>query len=273
MERRVLFRVLLTLFFVGALALAFGMRLVKTDQEEEWVPYVPYPEQVDLEFWLENQVAYVKVCITFGDAGYNVSDWGDVVREGYELWVNSEIWDWTGPAALVITTFCYTYNLGELEDGTYTFTFKAWNFTVKSIRFTIGRLISTVSIDPDALYLWTAGKWITAHVELPEGYNVSDINVTSILLNETVSVRLLDMPTEVGDSDQDGVPDLMVKFDRAEVVSYILANVNLTKLFEERFMTITLTVTGKLNDGTPFKGSDTIRIIRPNIGRPRLIPC
>jgi|GEM_PF-4741931 hypothetical protein len=139
-------------------------------------------------------------------------------------------------------------------------------------------LSATVDIAPDTLNLKSKGRWITCYIELPEGYNVSDIDVTSILLNETVSVYLLDVPapkpvpTEVGDYDEDGIPDLMVKFDRAEVISYILANVNLTKLFEERFMTITLTVTGKLNDGTLFQGSDTIRIIRPNIGRPGLIP-
>jgi len=40
-----------------------------------------------------------------------------------------------------------------------------------------------------------------------------------------------------------------------------LANVNMTELIEKRFITVTLTITGKLYDGTPFQGSDTIRII------------
>lgn len=38
-------------------------------------------------------------------------------------------------------------------------------------------------------------------------------------------------PTEIGDYDHDGAPDLIVKFDRAEVISYILANTEATNKF------------------------------------------
>ena len=124
--------------------------------EERWIPYVPSPEQVDLEFWIEDQVAYVKVSITFYDAEYNISNWGDVVKDGHEIWADSEIWDWTGPAALVITTLCHTYNLGELKHGTYTFTSKAWSLPVKSIVFTIpplpGDTDGDFNVDLDDLY-------------------------------------------------------------------------------------------------------------------------
>ena len=79
------------------------------------------------------------------------------------------------------------------------------------------------------------------------------------MLNDTISAEV--HPTGIGDYDDDGIPDLMVKFDRADVISYIVTNVNMTKLFEERFMTVTLTITGYLNDDTPFQGSDTIKIL------------
>jgi len=121
---------------------------------------------------------------------------------------------------------------------------------------------AAIDINPDTINLKSKGKWNTAFIELPEGYNTSDIDVSTILLNGTIPVDP-DAPTVIGDYDEDGIPDLMVKFDRAEVTSYILANVNMTKLYEERFMTITLTITGKLNDGTVFQGSDTIRIMMP----------
>jgi hypothetical protein len=68
-------------------------------------------------------------------------------------------------------------------------------------------------------------------------------------------------PDGIGDEDSDGIPDLMVKFDRAAVASYILANVESTLLGERRRVTITLTVTGNLSDGTAFEGSDTIRVM------------
>jgi len=120
---------------------------------------------------------------------------------------------------------------------------------------------ATIDIDPDTLNLRSKGKWITAYIELPEGYNIEDINVSTIMLNDTVPAEL--RPVTIGDYDDDGIPDLMVKFERAEVISYIIANINVTKLFEERFMTISLTITGYLNDGIQFKGDDAVRIRMP----------
>jgi hypothetical protein len=122
-------------------------------------------------------------------------------------------------------------------------------------------LNATFKINPKALNLRSRGRWITAYIELPEGYNVSDINVSTVLLNGTVQAE--SRPIGIGDEDGDGIPDLMVKFSRAEVISYILANVDVAELFERRFMTITLTTTGCLNDGTPFQGSCNIKIIMP----------
>lgn len=116
-------------------------------------------------------------------------------------------------------------------------------------------VLATVDLHPESLNLRSKGKWITCFIELPEGYDVADIEVTTILLNDTIPAR--SHPIAVGDQDDDGVPGLMVKFDRADVISYICAGVNMTKLFEERFREMTLTVTGELIDGTPFQGSDT----------------
>jgi hypothetical protein len=79
------------------------------------------------------------------------------------------------------------------------------------------------------------------------------------MLNDTIPVE--PKPIIIGDYDNDTIRDLMVKFDRQQVIKYIMANVDLSRLYEERFMTITLTITGKLNNGTPFQGSDTIKII------------
>ncbi|MEM2614823.1 MAG: hypothetical protein QXO15_11480 [Nitrososphaerota archaeon] len=125
----------------------------------------------------------------------------------------------------------------------------------------------TVDVDPDTLNLRSKGKWITAYIELPDGYNVFDINVSALIMNYTVPVNL--KPITVGDYDKDNVLDLMVKFDRQQVIDYILSNVDLEKLYESMFMTVRLTITGKLNDDTPFQGSCTIKIIYqcPRYGR------
>jgi hypothetical protein len=56
----------------------------------------------------------------------------------------------------------------------------------------------------------------------------------------------------IGDYDNDGIPDLMVKFDRATVASWIYHTKGI------RYGNVALTISGTLNDGTPFKGTDTI---------------
>jgi len=147
---------------------------------------------------------------------------------------------------------------------------KSCNWDIWKMEAPKVKVKATVDIDPDALNLGIRGIWITCYIELPEGYNVSDTDVSTIMLNDTVPAEL--HPTEVGDYDGDGVPDFMVKFDEAEVISYILANINMTKLFEEKFMTITLTITGELTDGTPFQGSDTITIMLPSYGKRGTFP-
>jgi hypothetical protein len=112
-----------------------------------------------------------------------------------------------------------------------------------------------MNIKPDTLNLVSGGKWITAYIELPEGHDVWNIDVSTILLNGTVPVDP-SSPTAIGDSDGDGVPDLMVKFDRAAVSSLMLSQgINSGN--------VVLTITGRLCDGTMFEGSDTIRVMLP----------
>jgi len=70
-------------------------------------------------------------------------------------------------------------------------------------------------------------------------------------LNDTVSAEL--SPSAIGDYDEDGVPDLMVKFNRLEIIAYILSKgVN--------YGNVTLTLSGKLAHGLPFEGSCIIKV-------------
>lgn len=114
-----------------------------------------------------------------------------------------------------------------------------------------------VDIDPDTLNLASNGEWITAYIELPEGDSVDAIDVPTILLNGTVSVDL-EAPTEVGDYDLDGIPDLMVKFDRTAVIEW-LGTVDHSE-DTGKSVEVTFVVTGEVA-GTPFEGADTIRVL------------
>lgn len=360
MERKAITGIMLTLFLIFILSVS-----VNSSQSyfvETWIPYVPSSKMVDLKFRMLNGISYIDISITFSDCGFMVSNWGTVVSEGNDFWVNSEIWDWTGPACLMIITESYTYTLGYLEGGNYTFTFKTWEFDVKSISFTVpskpqllletdkdvyilgenvkitlknigtetvmiggypawqiysypeeefvypsifafllwslnpgendtftwnqynaftkspadpgiyvvrdthawglsaffeittSRVVTaTVDMDPPALNLKSEGEWVTAHIELPEGYSVNDIDASSLKLNKTFSVDL-NTSALLGDYDNDGVPDLTVKFNRTELTSYIYYVLGI------KYGNITLTITGKLTDGTLLEGSDIIEV-------------
>ncbi len=54
-----------------------------------------------------------------------------------------------------------------------------------------------IHVDPMTLNLKSQGNWITCYVELPEGYDVNDISVSSIMLNDTVPAE--PKPTAIGD--------------------------------------------------------------------------
>jgi len=114
---------------------------------------------------------------------------------------------------------------------------------------------ATLDVDPHSLNLRSKGLYVTAYLELPEGYDVADINVSSILLNDTVPVDV-GGPTEIGDYDSDGIPDLMVTFNRTMVSEFILSK-------GIKCGNVTLTLTGQLADLTLFEGSDVIRVKMP----------
>jgi len=111
----------------------------------------------------------------------------------------------------------------------------------------IVRIPATIDFDPDTLNLKDKGKYVTVYIELPPGYNVSQIDISSIRLNGTVPA--LTKPTKIGDYDKDNVADLMVKFDRAAVGSTLTPDEQ-----------VEITITGQVA-GIPFEGSDTIRVI------------
>ena len=129
-------------------------------------------------------------------------------------------------------------------------------------------LTASVDVDPDTLNLKSEGKWITAYIQLPENYNVSDIDVSSIKLNNTIAAET--HPTGVGDDDSDGIPDLMVKFNKGAIIYYIEQNIDWStpERTKPLIYAVNLTVTGSLNDGTPFEGTDTIRVLKFLKGHP-----
>jgi hypothetical protein len=85
------------------------------------------------------------------------------------------------------------------------------------------------------------GRWITVYIDLSTGYDVNDIDLSTLLLDGVI-------PAERGEVQGTA---LMVKFDRSDVQDLYMPGNHV------------VTVTGNLLDGTFFEGSDAIRVIEP----------
>ena len=113
-----------------------------------------------------------------------------------------------------------------------------------------------VDINPKTLNLKSNGTWITVLIRLPEDYEVSDINVTTVQLEA--------VPAAWGNVEGN---KLMVKFDRQTVIDYIWAfklyhmGIEWPSPLPKEGVEVELLITGELVDGTPFDGSGTVRVI------------
>jgi PKD repeat protein len=105
---------------------------------------------------------------------------------------------------------------------------------------------ATVDIKPDTLNIRSKGRWITAYIELPDRYSLKEVEISTIKLNDVIPAQK--SPFRIGDYDCDGIPDLMVKFDRSSVKKFLDDPEEI------------LTVTGKIG-GKTFSGSDSIKVI------------
>ena len=105
-------------------------------------------------------------------------------------------------------------------------------------RFTIA---AEARIVPRTINLQSKGKWIAAYIQLPEDYNVTDIDPNSIFFENEIE------PQWLWCDEEEQV--VMVRFSRSEVQSILDIGDN------------ELTITGQLTDGTAFKASDTIKVI------------
>ena len=163
-------------------------------------------------------------------------------------------WDWDGNGnfdeSTDSATIMHTWN--EAYSGTIVLRVKdnegATSTDSAYVEVGAGSLLAEVDINPDVLNLKSKGNWITSYIELPEGYTAENIDVSTVTLEGIISAEL--SPTQVSDHDDDGIPDLMVKFDRQTLIGYLGGATG----------EVTLTLTGNV-DEKPFEGSDTIMVI------------
>lgn len=117
-----------------------------------------------------------------------------------------------------------------------------------SIHLPVTNITATIDFDPNTLNRKSNGNWVTVYIELPVGYNVNNIIISSIRLQGTIYAE--SWPYCIGDYDNDGIPDLMVKFKRTDVINLLPNGDN-----------VQILVTGTVGI-TTFEGVDTIRVIK-----------
>jgi hypothetical protein len=100
--------------------------------------------------------------------------------------------------------------------------------------------IPAVRMDP--LNLICLGNWIAGYVSLGGGYNVSNINTSSLNLNGTISVDPT-AATPIGYFDKSGNTELKVEFNRTQMMSLLTSE-------GIAYGNVTITLTGALASGT-----------------------
>ena len=115
-----------------------------------------------------------------------------------------------------------------------------------------------VDINPDSINKNSKGQWVTVYITLPAGYDVAKIDANTIAITSLAGASCqpdyhqavdLSFIPQVGDRDEDGIPDLTVKFNRQELIANLCLD------------DVAVTVEGQLISGQKFKGTDHIRVI------------
>lgn len=80
-------------------------------------------------------------------------------------------------------------------------------------------IVATVEIGPETINLKSRGRFVTAYLELPRGFAPEDIRVSTVSITAVDGLPIAPItarakPTEIADFDNDGIGDLMVKFNR-----------------------------------------------------------
>jgi hypothetical protein len=129
------------LFMLLAISiLSLHMPLVASvpDEYEQGCPYHKY---VWIEFWTaENGTVFVTVTLGFPSTQYYFEGWGSLTRNGSDFYGDTYIW--VGPPYGIYLAVYWEvvndFNLGQLDEGVYTFTLTSWDVPCKSTAFEVG---------------------------------------------------------------------------------------------------------------------------------------
>ena len=116
---------------------------------------------------------------------------------------------------------------------------------------TAGDLVeAALDFDPDSLNLKSKGRYVTCCLGLPDGYDVADIDVGSLVIEDGGD----GIPALRSAIDAD---TLIVKFSRRTLIAALKASDLVLPA------AVDIVVSGVLIDGTCLTGIDTIVVVKP----------
>jgi len=107
-------------------------------------------------------------------------------------------------------------------------------------------LAITLDLNPKVMNLANHAPWLIAYLE-PSGFDPASIDLSTVRLEGSVAAT--PKFAVIGDQDQDGIPDLMLKFSRPALDPLLVPGMN------------SLRVTGSLVTGETFACTDNVRVI------------
>jgi hypothetical protein len=115
--------------------------------------------------------------------------------------------------------------------------------------------LTYLDVEPHSVNLSSNGTTIKATLQLPLPYDPHDIVVSSVSIDGTLFAN--PSPVSFADVNGDGIQELEVRFDRAVFEAMVPPG-------DE----VPVTVTGEVRDTIWFRGTDTVRALRPHVMSP-----
>jgi hypothetical protein len=179
---------------------------------------------------------------------YSLDNGVSWVHQAMTLNPSTLLYEATIPGQLAGTLVRFDVTACDQAGNTATVTNGSSDFT-----YEVPPLSANIICNFEVLNLGFNGQWLTFCLKPPEGYSLHSVNVTSLALNDSIFAN----PnfTSVA-PDKNAVPDLLVCFNRTAVSQFVLSS---------RAMTgnVTLSFSGRLNDGSLFKCVCTLEVRMP----------
>ena len=249
-------------FWVNAtIADTYWVNVSNNDNQSEYVNFTVEYSNITVTYYNEKgkYIEGINVSVNTSD-GFNRSDINDPLTFQINNTLNATATNFSVATQPGLTTNVTGKDLAAndsfwvnaTEAGTYWVNVSNNDNRSEYVNFTVeySNITITIRIKPETLNLGSKGVF-TAFITLPEdfpaGYNVTDINISTVECEGAPA----DSKKRI-DGDK-----FIAKFNRQNLTTVPKPDIG---------GNVTLNVTGKFYDGTPFEGNDTIRVINKTAG-------